>query len=103
MNGMKEKLIERKIMTAFGHRKYIWSKPWSTHHHHWELIGPEGGVHFHVSIFNENETCGLEFHHSRLAWQRITGRNEAPHHIDCPLLGEPCWHDGTSLYATETL
>jgi hypothetical protein len=45
-------------------------------------------------------SCGLEFHHAARARYRC---DEAPDHIKCPLIGEPCWHDGTSLYASETI
>lgn len=86
----------------FRHHKYTWSKPFTSARHSWELVGPEGGVHFHVSTDEKwGDSCGLEFHHTREAWKRRYGRDEAPHHRDCPVLGEPCWHDGTSLYASE--
>lgn len=88
----------------FDHHKYTWTKPFGHVRHNWEMVGPEGGVHFHVSVVDGHDpSAGLEFHHSRIAWARIRGEQEAPHHINCPLLGEPCWHDGTSLYAIETV
>ena len=30
-------------------------------------------------------------------------RDDAPSHLSCWLLKGNCWHDGTSLYAIETL
>jgi hypothetical protein len=93
-------------MSRFSHHKYTWSKPFSNVRHNWELVGPGGAVHFHVSESAEyGDSCGLEFHHTRDAWRRLYGRSRecAPHHRECPVLGEPCWHDGTSLYASETL
>lgn len=91
-------------MSLFNHHKYTWTKPFESVRHQWELVGPEGGIHFHVSILKGHDpSCGLEFHHCRAAWDRITGRKEAPHHIDCFLIHEPCWHDGTSLYSYETV
>ena len=85
----------------FRHHKYTWTKPFGSVQHHWELLGPNGGIHFH---FTETESdsprAGLEFHHTRSANMK---NDVAPDHINCFLTGEPCWHDGTSLYATEDL
>lgn len=86
-------------MSKFRHHKYTYSKPFGSARHHWELVGPEGGIHFHVSLTTGYPaSCGLEFHHAARAGFRC---DEAPDHINCPLIGEPCWHDGTSLYASE--
>lgn len=78
----------------FKHHKYTWRKPFSSPYHSWELVGPNGAIHFHVSMTPGYEpSCGLEYHH-------LSG-DGAPNHIDCPLTGGRCWHDGTSLYAGE--
>lgn len=84
----------------FRHHKYTWSKPFTSVSHKWELVGPAGAIHLHVSLHsNEDDlakygpSCGLEFHHTRAAWAKRYGRDEAPHHLKCPLLGEPCWHE----------
>jgi hypothetical protein len=83
-------------MGKFKHHKYIYSSPMSYARHNWELVGPDGGITFHFTEVKGYETtAGLEFHHT-------TGEG-APDHCPCPLLGRPCWHDGTSLYATETV
>jgi hypothetical protein len=90
-------------MARFRHHKYTYCKPFMHASHQWELVGPEGGIHFHVSIDPDRKydpTAGLEFHHAARA---NYDPNRAPDHIKCPLIGEPCWHDGTSLYASETL
>ena len=85
----------------FRHHEYKWNKPFGNVRHQWSLLGPLGGVHFHVSESEQyGDSAGLEFHHTR-ACNAYAG--EAPHHKDCWLTGEPCWHDGTSLYASETL
>ena len=88
-------------MTRYRHHKYQWSKPFGNPHHRWELVGPLGAVHFHVSVNEEyGDSCGLEFHHTEACgWHT----DEAPHHVNCPLTGGRCWHDGTSLYASEHL
>ena len=86
----------------FRHHKYTWSKPFGSARHSWELAGPDGGIHFHVAGNDKfGDSAGLEFHHTREAWNRLFGRAEAPHHRECSVIGEPCWHDGTSLYASE--
>lgn len=85
-------------MSRFRHHKYTWSKPFGTVRHCWELVGPDGAIHFAVNMSEEKyggPTAGLEFHH-------LSG-DGAPHHLDCKLTGGRCWHDGTSLYANETL
>lgn len=86
-----------------GH-KYIWTHPYMSTRHHWEVLGPIGGVHFSASIMDNeakypDPSCGLEFHH---AFDPTRGQ-EAPAHLDCPITGGRCWHDGTSLYAVENL
>lgn len=86
-------------MSKFRHHRYEYSNPFGSPRHHWELVGPEGGIHLHVSLTEGyGPSCGLEYHHSARAKYRC---DEAPDHKNCPLLGEPCWHDGTSLYASE--
>lgn len=88
-------------MGKFAQHKYTYSARFGTAHHQWELVGPEGGIHFHMAAYDKSDpSCGLEFHHAARAGYR---QNEAPDHINCPLIGEPCWHDGTSLYASETI
>lgn len=69
--------------------------------HMWQLVGPDGGIHFTANINEEyRDTCGLEFHHAPSSNYRC---DEAPDHVNCWLIGGPCRHDGSSLYASETL
>ena len=65
---------------------------------------PKGAMHFHVTDLGEDykhgdRYCGGLETHSR----QPLGADEAPSHEKCWLLGGPCWHDGTSLYAHEKL
>ncbi len=89
-------------MKKFNHHKYTYSRPWGSPRHAWSIVGPVGAVSFHASVYKEGAepSCGLEFHHSARA-NMYAG--EAPNHLNCDVIGEPCWHDGTSLYASETL
>lgn len=88
-------------MSMFNHHKYTWSNPFGSVRHNWEFVGPEGAINFHVGIHDPKyggPSCGLEFHHMAHAKNRPAG---APGHTNCPLTGGVCWHDGTSLYASE--
>lgn len=90
-------------MRKYRHHKYTWTNPHTAIRHAWEILGPIGAVSFHVQILDDEKygpTAGLEFHHTEAC-----GFNTefAPDHIDCPLTGGRCWHDGTSLYAIESL
>lgn len=86
-------------MSKFNNHKYEYSRPFESERHQWSLIGPAGGIHFHASVSEKyGPSCGLEFHHVRGHPDYV---GQAPSQSPCWLLGEPCWHDGTSLYANE--
>ena len=86
-------------MSKYRHHKYTWSKPFGSVRHSWELVGPIGAVSFNVSLTEGyGPSCGLEFHHTEACGFRT---DEAPDHRNCPQTGGRCWHDGTSLYASE--
>ena len=94
-------------MKRYRHHAYKWHKPFTSAKHQWSFIGPKGGLNFWAlmsfKISKDNwapDSAGLEIHYSR-GHQPDTDR--APDHTNCWLTEEPCWHDGTSLYATETL
>jgi hypothetical protein len=88
-------------MKRYRHHRYEYSKPFMSPRHSWELIGPRGGIHFHVSLTpGYDPSCGLEIHYAR-GFQ--PNKDEPPSQCPCWLLKEPCWHDGTSLYASEQL
>ncbi len=85
-------------MRRYGHHKYTWTNPFGSPRHMWELVGPDGGIHFHVTLTKGYDpSCGLEIHY------RSRQGDQAPSQTNCWLVGGPCWHDGTSLYASETL
>lgn len=82
----------------FKHHKYTLHYSFGWMRHDWRLVGPNGGINFHIQIADEERyepSAGLEFHH-------LSGEG-APDHVDCELTGGRCWHDGTSLYATESV
>lgn len=87
--------------------KYEYSKPWGNPNHVWTVIGARGAIHFHVSDMGERKadawdrySGGLEVHY-RSAPDYMA--DQAPSQDKCWLIGCPCWHDGTSLYASETI
>ena len=87
----------------FSHEKYTYRKSHDWHVHYWQTVGPVGAVHYRAQIHQDNEyppSCGLEFHHYAIVRERFGYGDEAPHHLDCELTGGPCWHDGTSSYAS---
>lgn len=85
----------------YRHHRYVYKRPFTAESHHWELVGPLGAIHFHASVTKEYGTsCGLEYHHTPECNYRP---GTAPDHIDCPLTGGRCWHDGTSMHAQDNL
>lgn len=86
---------------GYSHQKYTWSRPFGSVNHQWELVGPKGGIHFHVALIEKYPpSAGLEIHRFAPADYQ---KNDPPSQMPCWLLHAPCWHDGTSLYAGETL
>lgn len=81
----------------FAGHLYRWTKQFDSIQHHWELRSVHGGIHYYASLYKGQPACGLERH------SIYPVRDHAPDHINCPITGGRCWHDGTSLYASETL
>lgn len=85
-------------MNKYSHHTYKYTKPFGSPRHSWSFVGEKGGLDFHVTIYEGRDfpdSAGLEIH-------RFEGQG-APSHLDCWLLKGRCWHDGTSLYASETV
>lgn len=83
------------------HHKYVWTKPFTFPRHEWSLVGRYAAISFHVQPSTEyGDTAGLEIHYFDPPEYM---KEYPPSHIDCPYTGGRCWHDGTSLYASETL
>ena len=75
-----------------------------------QVVGSDGGVEFVFNCYPEPlsryeesswQASGFEYH-----WKRhskpdyFKDEDEAPHN-DCTITGGECWHDGTSLWASE--
>lgn len=83
----------------FKHHKYTYTNRFGSPSHNWEFVGPTGALNFRVTLTpGYDASCGLEFHHTVCCKH---SPNTAPDHVNCPLTGGRCWHDGTSLYASE--
>ena len=83
----------------YKHHKYTWTNPYESVRHQWEFAGARGGIHFHVTLFKgSSPTGGLEYHYRTPPSHMV---DEVPH--NCWLIHGACWHEGTSLYATDTL
>lgn len=68
--------------------------------HNYEIVGRDGALNFHVTQGRDGDFYGGLEEHRRVPPR---GCDRPPDHVNCRLLGCPCWHDGTSLYASEVL
>jgi len=84
--------------------KYEYRRLWGNPYHLYSCVGAIGAVHLHITDhgdehaekYGERYSGGIEGH-----W-RYAIANRPPDHALCPFLNAPCWHDGSSLQATET-
>jgi len=83
--------------------KYTYEIQFGKPLHMWTSVTQLGGMHLHIRDGGENAkyeryTGGIEMHYrSPPAYKE----GEPPSHDDCFLLHQPCWHDGSSLQASE--
>jgi hypothetical protein len=97
-------------MTKLARKRTIHTDHRGIENHSLAVVGDKGGIHFHFRKYPESlksimtpftdrypyDAGGVEVH------KRCTG-GEQPNHESCWLLGEPCYHDGSSLYASEVM
>ena len=73
--------------------------------HIWSCVGSKGAIHVHITDYGEEHALkygeqyagGIEFHYRHPPDYMDT----APTRNNCWLLNSPCWHDGSSLQASE--
>jgi hypothetical protein len=68
----------------------------------WYVVGPAGAVHFHCTRNEDSfgeRSGGVEFHYREDTKPGYL--NDASHHEDCWILRGACWHDGTSVWASD--
>ena len=70
-----------------------------TRRHSFAVVGSKGAVEFWFHV-DDMECSGFE-KHARSGDGHWLGTPDHPSHLNCELLGGPCWHDGTSLWASE--
>ena len=70
--------------------------------HMWKVVSARMGIHLHITDLGEKNTAmrysgGIECH-----WRSPPDhmKDEVPHK-NCWVLGGVCWHDGSSMQATE--
>jgi len=81
------------------HSKYEYSLPFGNPVHVWSVIGRHLAIHLRLTdIKNHGLSGGIELHHREPPEYMA---DEAPSDIRCELLQGPCWHDGSSMAATE--
>ena len=82
--------------------KYQYEVVCGTPSHTWSVVGRHGGMHLWIRGYLLDGTMtwsgGIEMHY-RTPPQYM--EHDAPSHDCCWLLQAPCWHDGSSLQATE--
>jgi len=87
--------------------EYKYCSPFGRPKHIWTCVGRHGAVHLHITDMGEafakkygdQYSAGLECH-CRQPPRYMA--DDAPANEKCWLIGGPCWHDGTSLYAQES-
>ena len=83
----------------YRYEKTLFCGYWS---HTWILVGEHGGMHLNIRGYKSDKSieysAGLETHY-RKPPEYMKGK--PPSHDECFILKTPCWHDGTSLYASE--
>ena len=70
-----------------------------TQRHSFAVVGTKGAVEFWFHT-DSMECSGFEVH-SRSGEGHWTNMPDHPSHLKCELLDGPCWHNGTSLWASE--
>jgi len=83
--------------------KYEYTNEFSKRHV-WTVIGRHGAIHLHISEVSmgsdkpDSISGGVEYHY-RVPPEYMS--DDAPSHDRCSILQGPCWHDGTSSWATD--
>lgn len=83
--------------------KYEYENVFGHARHTWSVVLAAGAMHLHVVDGGERAgehrySGGIEVHYRQPPRYM---RDEPPSHDHCWLLQSPCWHDGSSLQASE--
>ena len=73
----------------------------------WAVVGKHGAIEFWMFSDDHLKGLGLSTRslggvetHQRTPFEYSQSQG-TPDHEECPVLDGPCWHDGTSLWASE--
>ena len=85
--------------------KFEWAERFGHPTFMYIVVGRDGGLHLSITDYGEEHgkkygdrySGGLEMH------SRTATDDRPPDHTDCWVTGGLCWHDGTSLYVSETV
>lgn len=82
--------------------EYTYSRSFSQPQHIWQCVGAKGAIHLHITDYGEKYgerySGGIEIHYRTPPDYMAS---DAPSHDECRILKCPCWHDGSSLQASE--
>jgi len=81
--------------------KYTYEDDAFAKRHIWTCIGPLGALHLHISEYSEKDheaSGGIEVHYRHPPDYM---QDKAPSQDECWLLKCPCWHDGSSMAASD--
>lgn len=86
--------------------QYIFETRWGKPNHTWTALGAQGALHLHITDNGEEHAQkygdryigGIEVHY-RTPPEYMA--DDPPSQDECWLLKCPCWHDGSSLQASE--
>lgn len=87
--------------------EYIYNQRYGKPCHLWSALTDVAGIHLHITDLGaeyEDKYAGLRYSGGIEIHRRAPPdyqQGEPPTHDDCWLLKAPCWHDGSSLQATE--
>ncbi len=91
---LRQEYIYRERITRLGYERI------------WTTLGAAGATHLHiedypadyVAKYGEKYFGGIEIHYREAPHYM---KNDAPSQDTCWILKAPCWHDGSSLQASE--
>jgi len=87
--------------------KYIYNNNYGRPQHIWTVIHGQGAIHLHINDMGQEYadkyridrySGGLEIHYRK---PPLYMKNDAPSQDECWILKCPCWHNGSSLEASE--
>ena len=79
--------------------KYEFAIEFDIPRHVWTVVGRHLAIHLHISELKDHGPSGGIEYHYRQPPEHM--KDDAPTQDQCWLLKAPCWHDGSSMQATD--